>query len=284
MIISTEVKIKMNGKHIEKYKSIGYDVKVGDLVSVKIDDIPKGSHVLISAMCCNCSFIKEVKYYTYIKCTNDNSYYYCSNCSYNKVKINNMNKYGVENTLELESVKNDRLVTLKSKYGVDNISKISQNKVKITKYIRYGDERYNNRELAKKTILDRYGVDNALQNISIFHKQQLSGFISKKYGDLYYRGSYELDFIKYCEYNKIRVENGPSIKYRFNNSNKIYHSDFYLPEYNLICEIKSKYYYDIYYDKNICKSKKCIEDNYNFIFIIDKDYTSLLDIIKKTSK
>lgn len=281
MIISNEVEIKMNGKHIKRYKNIGYDAKIGDIIKVKVIDLPKGSHVIISTKCDNCSMIKEIKYYTYVKCTN-NSDYYCCNCSYNKVRINNLNKYGVENTLELEIVKNNRLITLKSKYGVSNSSQIKgvSNKVSNTKKVRYGDERYNNRELAKKTMFDKYGVDNALQDTFLFQKQQLSGFILKKYGNLYYRGTYELDFIKYCVINKIQIENGPSVKYIYDNKEKIYHSDFYLPEYNLICEIKSEYYYNLYLDKNISKKYHCIKNNYNFTFIIDKNY-SYIDEIKK---
>jgi hypothetical protein len=279
MIITDEVDVKMNSKHINNYINMGYFGKVGEIIKVKVSDLPKGSHILISVMCDNCKIIKNVKYYSYMKSTK-NSLYYCSGCSYEKVKINNISKYGFEHTLKLESVKNDRLSTLKSKYGIDNISKISQDKVRNTKYIKYGDKNYNNRELAKKTIIDRYGVDNALQNKYLFQKQQMSGFNCKRYNGLYYRGTYELDFIKYCENSDIKVENGPSIKYKHDGKNKIYHSDFYLPEYNLICEIKSTYYYNLYLEKNINKKKSCIENNYNFKFIIDKDY-SVLEKIKK---
>jgi hypothetical protein len=280
MIITDEVEVKMNSKHINTYIEMGYSGKVGEIIKVKVSDLPKGSHIRVSVMCDICSVVKDVKYYGYINRTMD-SLYYCNKCSYEKVKANNMKKYGVENTLELECVKNSRQETLKSKYGIDNISKISQDKVRMTKYTRYGDMNYNNRELAKKTVKDRYGVDNALQNGFIFKKQQLSGFLCKRYNDnLYYRGSYELDFIKYCEANYIQVENGPSIKYKYDGMDKIYHSDFYLPEYDLICEIKSNYYYNLYIDKNNIKKEACLERGYKFIFIIDKDY-SILEEIKK---
>lgn len=51
-----------------------------------------------------------------------------------------------------------------------------------------------------------------------------------------------------------------------------YFPDFYLPDFNLIVEIKSDYTYNIDLDKNKAKESFCKNMGYNFIFIIDKDY------------
>ena len=78
----------------------------------------------------------------------------------------------------------------------------------------------------------------------------------------------------------ILLENGPSIRYHYQEKNKTYHSDFYLPDYNLICEIKSKYYYEKYIDLNLIKMKICLDKGYNFTFIIDKNYEYIYKIKK----
>ena len=66
--------------------------------------------------------------------------------------------------------------------------------------------------------------------------------------------------------------NGKTILYEINGKKLKYYSDFYLPDYNLIVEIKSTIWYDKHFEKNIMKEKTCKELGYNFIFIIDKKY------------
>ena len=69
-----------------------------------------------------------------------------------------------------------------------------------------------------------------------------------------------------------------------NNKNRVYHSDFYLPEYNLVVEVKSKYTYNADYEENLLKKEYTIKAGYNFIFLIDKDYTELEKIINTNDK
>lgn len=62
--------------------------------------------------------------------------------------------------------------------------------------------------------------------------------------------------------------------------NKIYYIFlfFFIKELNLIIEIKSSYYFNIDYNKNIAKIKAC--SNLNYIIIIDKNYDFLNNWIK----
>ena len=83
------------------------------------------------------------------------------------------------------------------------------------------------------------------QNIEIFNKNQINRFKTKKHNNLYYKSSYELDFIMICEEKNILIENGPTIKYSMFGKNKIYFPDFYIPKLNLIVEIKSSYFYNL---------------------------------------
>lgn len=116
--------------------------------------------------------------------------------------------------------------------------------------------------------------------LEIHEKQQKSGFRCYEYNNIFYRGSYELDFIKFCENNGIEIKKPGRIKYFINDQLHYYFPDFFIPKYNLLIEIKSKYYYKLNEDKNILKKEYSINSGYNFLFIMDKDYTELEKIIK----
>jgi hypothetical protein len=182
----------------------------------------------------------------------------------NKIKNTNIKKYGTPCSLSNDSIKIKRDKTWLEKYG--------------TKYI-FQSEKI--KEKSKITCLKKYGVENASQNHDIFIKQQKSSFIIKKYKDtnLLYQGSYELDFLnKY--YNELQIENGKTIKYKYNNKEKSYHSDFFIPDLNLIVEIKNSWLYKR--DLNILneKEKSTLEKGYNYILILDKNYDEFKKIIQ----
>lgn len=61
--------------------------------------------------------------------------------------------------------------------------------------------------------------------------------------------------------------------------NHTYHSDFYLSEYNLICEIESNYIYNMEIPINGLGREYSIINEYEFLFIVDKNYTDFEKII-----
>jgi hypothetical protein len=135
------------------------------------------------------------------------------------------------------------------------------------------------KEKIKKTNLERYGVEYSAQNPEIFKKTRSSAFKLKNYKNLTYIGTYELDFLEIF-YDKIIIENAKPIDYMFDDKNKVYFPDYYLPDYNLIVEIKSSYTYEWEKDQNEAKKEAAINNGYDFIFIIDKNYSNLLDILR----
>ena len=274
----------MNGKHISHYLNLGYSCSHGQEVEVKIEDVAKTSKVKVDVICDYCGSKKLMKLCDYNMSISKGGRYSCKKCYPQKIKENNIIKYGVESTNQLKEVKETKMIKLMQKYGVDNISKISQDKVRKTKLKNHGNENYNNRDKAKMTTKKRFGFENALQNKDLFEKQQKAGFVLKNYNNLRYRGTYELDFLIMCEKLKIKVEEGKSFRYYFESKKRIYHSDFYLPEYNLICEIKSNYYYNRYLQKNLLKKRTCEKKGFAFLFIIDKNYESLLKLTTGTHK
>jgi len=167
--------------------------------------------------------------------------------------------FGVKNQFQREDVK-------------ENIKKICLQKYNVEYYT----QTEKAKESQKQTFLRNYGVEHNMQNKDSFNRQQKSGFKVKKYKntEIYYRGSYELDFLQKF-HNKYVLENAPSISYFINNKKHIYFPDFYISSLNLIIEIKSSYYYNKYKDICILKQKAAINNGFKYILVIDKNYLEL---------
>jgi len=129
--------------------------------------------------------------------------------------------------------------------------------------------------------MDKYGVTNLSHSEEIYKNQQISGFSMKKHENtgLYYRGTYELDFINYCVSRRIKIIQGKRFSYLHENKYHYYFSDFFLPEKNLIIEIKSDYYWNRYLDINKLKMNSVIDSGYNYILILNKNYDEFDKII-----
>lgn len=215
----------------------------------------------------------------------------------------NLNKYGVKYAIQNRDIKEKVIKTCFNRYGVSSPLKLEdiKNKILETKKLKYGDENYNNRIKYKKTCLEifgfenpmlnldiqdklkksmnkKYGFDFATQNEIIFKKMLKNGYKINKYEDLYYQGTYELDFLE--KYYHIGIKRCESIKYQYENIEHIYFPDFYFEKLNLIIEIKSSKWYQEHLDKNLAKQNACREQGYNFIFIIDKNYDTFDKLIK----
>lgn len=315
MIISKLVDVKIGSKNKKHYEDLGYISNYGDIITVNIKDVPKFSQVRISAKCFVCEEIKTPKYCSYSLSIEKGGFYYCSQkCSnikvrmtnlerygeevpskskevYNKMIQTNLDRYGVENPGEYKEFKDKIKITNLDRYGVESVFKNEniKNKIKETTIFKYGVDNISKSDDIKrkkeKTMKDRYGVSCILSLPNIRDKAQKSNMKVpiKSYNNtnLKYQGSYELDFLN--NYNYLNIENGKTIKFYLNDKEHIYFSDFYLPDYNLIIEIKSEYTYNFDLEKNIEKQKYSIINGFNHIFIIDKNYTELENIIKKDS-
>lgn len=136
-------------------------------------------------------------------------------------------------------------------------------------------QRKDVQEKFKQTNLERYGVEYPLQNGDYFKKIQKSAFRIKKYKDtdIWYQGSYELDFLEHYYTKFPDIERGPSIQYQYNNKTKVYHSDFFIPTLNLIVECKNSYLANRNKLKLETKANACLKQGYNWVMIVNKDYT-----------
>lgn len=301
MIITKVIKKKITGGNIKNYRKYG---NIGDTFYLPVEDLSKNSHQTIHAKCENCGEIKEIKYQTYNRNTKDGVLpYHCNKkeCINKKREMSIELKYGCKNVFQIEDVKGKIKETNLEKYGVENPhqSKDIKKKCENTNLEKYGCKNvFQNEDIKEKiketnlknlgveyptqsnivmekikeTNLKNFGVEWTMQNKDCFIKAGKSSLKIKKYEDtdLYYQGTYEKEFLdKY--YNKVKIENGLSIPYKHNGEDLYYLSDFYLPEYDLVVEIKSTYWYKVHDSKCISKENGT-KKKHKYIMILDKDY------------
>lgn len=129
MILSREITIKITESNYNYYEYLGYDVYIGEEIIIPVELLPKGSHYKIKCECDgeNCDIVKDVIYKNYLKYDNKWGEYYCRKCSEKKRKETLRRNFGVDYPIQNKNVLDKMKKTLVEKYGVDNISK---NKIK----------------------------------------------------------------------------------------------------------------------------------------------------------
>lgn len=107
----------------------------------------------------------------------------------------------------------------------------------------------------------------------------------RKYKDtcLTYQSKTEEYFLNKCFENNIKVMNGYEIPYEFNGKERTYISDFYLPDYKILLEIKgrNKFYRNDLASgkltaKNNAASKFCNENNLIYQFVFGEDIDNFI--------
>lgn len=258
---------------------------------INVSDIAPYSHLKVDVKCDFCSDIKSIQMLQHtLSCKKDGKYY-CNKCKWIKSKKTCLDKYGFENASSAEIIKNKRKLSNIDSYGVENVFQSQEIKNRIMDYwlanfgVENGAQTKHIKDKIKKTFNEKYGEDHFMKNTLAYDKYLKSSLkiIKFKGSEIYYQGSYELDFLeKY--YEKVKIENGIGIRYQFENTNHSYMPDFYLPDYNLIVEIKSTYTYNLHLSKNLLKQEYSIISGHNFVFIIDKNYEEFKKIISKNEK
>lgn len=295
MILDEEVEVNITGNIIKYYKELGYNPKCNTKLLVSVKHLPTNSCVKVNVSCDICKCFRIVKYQNYNNQLNKGGYYCCVDCGRNKIKETCISKYGFDNPMKSFDIKKKKENTNIKKYGVVSYSQTTEykDKFKNTCINRYGFDNPMKSNIIKNKLIEtlklKYGVSNIMflestknkiketciyrYGVSNISKLNIPKITSKFFNNIMYQSSYELDFIKYCILNDIIVERGKSFRYILNNKEHIYHSDFFLPDYNLICEVKSNYTYNYDLYRNILKAQSVLD--YNFLFIIDKEYSAL---------
>ena len=191
-IISTEVEVKLWGSNIKHYNNLGYKGKNGDIITVKVEDLTKGSSIKILAKCDFCGEEKWVRYKDYLKCA-ENNIYSCINCRFLKkprekkqvVKPNILNSE-LSHDERKEIANKKRIETCLKKYGVpyalqSKVVRDKRNKTMMEKYntiIPCQLEEFKQKK--NETMMNRYGCINILQNNEI--KEKYFSTLMRNYG------------------------------------------------------------------------------------------------------
>ena len=124
MIITREITVKITEANFSYYENMGYDdIVIGEEILIPIELLSKGSHFKIKCKCDSCGVEKDVIFKNYIKYDNNWGEYFCRKCSEVKRKKSLRENFGVDYPIQNKKVLQKMKKTLVDKYGVDNISK-----------------------------------------------------------------------------------------------------------------------------------------------------------------
>lgn len=91
--------------------------------------------------------------------------------------------------------------------------------------------------------------------------------------EIHMRSKWEVKFARWLTDNSIDFEyESKAFKYEYNNSKKIYYPDFYLPKYDLYCEVKPKAFIS---DLTNAKAEAVKCDGHNFMYITENELSNL---------
>lgn len=162
-----------------------------------------------------------------------------------------LNKYGVENPMQNEQIKNRLKDSIFKKFGVESVAVLDsvKKKRKQTCLQKYGVEcnlqEEDTKEKIKQTCLKKYGVEHPSQNKEISLRAAktanqitvLKHWFSRE--GIQCRGTYEVAVIEYFNKNKIDFNFQPQT---FLMSDRhTYTPDLYLPDQDLWVEIKGTF-------------------------------------------
>jgi len=123
MILTREINIKINEANFHYYENLGYDISIGEKITIPIELLSRGSHQKIKCKCDICGIEKDVIYKNYSKYKIEWGQYFCRKCSEYKRKETLRENHGVDYPIQNNKIHSKMINTMVSKYGVDNISK-----------------------------------------------------------------------------------------------------------------------------------------------------------------
>lgn len=149
-ILTREVEVKLWSNNIKHYHNLGYDGKRGDIITVKVEDLPDGSNVKIQYLCDYCkNEIITIVYADYKRRTNEVNKMACRNCFTKKAEETTLLRYGASSYAQTNEFHEIMKNMMNAKYGVQHYSQTQEYK-----------EKWNN------TCEERYGKDYRKQFIN----------------------------------------------------------------------------------------------------------------------
>lgn len=206
MIITENIRVRLNGRLYEYYHNLGYDVKGKKYLDVSVNHLNNGSKNKIEVCCDICFMKKETTYKNYMRRVDFDGKYYCreNKCFIDKVKLSTLQKYGVDNTSKLKSFQDKWKATNLERYGVENIFQHEDSKIKI---------REKNGWLSDHDLFGYQKYSRIVRRLTLRNKAKL---IESWDGYDYYDGEYIIDNFSLdhndpnypCIDHKISIKNG----------------------------------------------------------------------------
>lgn len=175
MIITELVEVVITPSNLSHYRKFYPSINNKEKISVKVEQLTKFSKSFCIFKCDNCGVENSIMWKHYHQYGYSDGEYLCRTC---KMKRNNLEKFGVENVFQLDSVKEKSKQTIKKKFGVDFISQSEKvkNKIRESNIIKWGEDHpMKNKsvlEKTKSTLIKRWGVDNISKNEEIKNKKK----------------------------------------------------------------------------------------------------------------
>ena len=161
-LITKEVMVPIRRNTVKRYEEMGYKIPkkndgrydYGNTILVNIDDLLKGSCIIVDCICDYCGRKLQLEYWAYNKKMNGTiQKIACLNCSMDKLRESNQLQYGVDYDVQRIEVKEKIHNSIKSHFGVD-----------------YTFQSKEIRDKAKQSVRDRYGCENVAQSEEVMQK------------------------------------------------------------------------------------------------------------------
>jgi len=182
MLIDKEIEINLNYRTRKHFIELGYpfdNLKQGEKVIVKIEDLPKGSAYSVNIKCDYCNeTITLTRYREYLNHRKVIEKDCCFACHSIKAQEVLLLKYGVTNALQIPESKEKYKKTNINKYGFEYPSQSEEVKQKMydTCNEKYGTKTFTQTEeyldINKQTCLDKYGYENLSLVPEILNKRK----------------------------------------------------------------------------------------------------------------
>lgn len=173
MIVENQIfEIKITRQNINWYQLRGYKCKLKDIILVNPEDLTPKNSRSIQLICdyCGKEFTRRYADHTFINSKkNSVNKDACKECNALKFKDVCLFNYGVENTFQLEEIKDKIKQSNINTYGVENPMQCPEvvDKLKSSNMEKYGVDNPSKSQQVKQKIVDtmqeRYGVDNIME-------------------------------------------------------------------------------------------------------------------------
>jgi hypothetical protein len=113
MILTREATIKISQSNLHNFESLGYEVNIGQSLTIPIELLSSGSHQKIDCKCDGCGIVKSVIFKNYMRYGNKWGIYFCRKCSESKRKKTLNLNFGVDYPIQNRELKKKIISSIK---------------------------------------------------------------------------------------------------------------------------------------------------------------------------